>query len=61
MILRDDGTRLNPVALRLTSPSEFDLMAEKAGLRLRERWGNWSRTLPYMAESRAHISFYEPA
>ncbi|WP_283134509.1 class I SAM-dependent methyltransferase [Rhizohabitans arisaemae] len=60
VILRNDGVRLNPVALRLTSPAEFDLMANQAGLRLRERWGNWARTAPYVADSRAHISFYEP-
>lgn len=60
VVIRNDGVRLNPVALRLTTPAEFDLMAEKAGMRLRERWGNWSRTIPYLAGSRAHVSFYEP-
>lgn len=49
---------LHPMALRLTSTAEFDLMAGAAGLRLEERWGDWSRTHPYLRDSRSHISFY---
>jgi hypothetical protein len=54
----DGSVRLNPIALRLTSTYEFDLMAQLAGLKLLERWGNWERTSPYLSDSRAHISFY---
>jgi len=39
-------------------PAELDLMAQLAGLRLRERWANWNRE-PFTSESRSHISVYE--
>jgi hypothetical protein len=38
------GIQLLPVALRYCWPSELDLMAQLAGLRLRERYSDWSRT-----------------
>jgi len=37
------GVRLNPVVQRYAWPSELDLMARIAGLRLKERWSGWSR------------------
>jgi SAM-dependent methyltransferase len=37
------GVRLNPVVQRYAWPSELDLMARIAGLRLKERWGSWTR------------------
>jgi len=37
------GTHLRPVALRYSWPSELDLMAQQAGLRLRERYSGWNR------------------
>jgi SAM-dependent methyltransferase len=61
IIMMDGTIRLNPISLRLTTTFEFDLMAELAGLKLLERWGNWERTTPYLANSRAHISFYGPS
>jgi hypothetical protein len=39
-------------------PSELDLMAQLAGMRLRERYNDWART-PFTAVSRQHISVYE--
>src|SRR5262249_13392854 len=39
--LTDGGVRLLPVELRYAWPSELDLMARLAGLRLRERFGDW--------------------
>ncbi|HET9143882.1 class I SAM-dependent methyltransferase [Actinophytocola sp.] len=60
VILTDGSVRLNPISLRLTTTHEFDLMAQLAGLRLQERWGNWERTTPYLPTSRAHISLYTP-
>jgi hypothetical protein len=36
----------------------MDLMAELAGLRLRERWGSFSKT-PFTATSAQHVSVYE--
>jgi SAM-dependent methyltransferase len=39
-------------------PSELDLMAQLAGMRLRERWGGWKRE-PFTGESRKHVSIWE--
>lgn len=52
------GPRFLPVAHRYCWPSELDLMARLAGLRLRERYGDWAGA-PFDARSRAHISVYE--
>lgn len=56
--LSANGMRLHPVMLRYCWPSELDLMAQLAGLRLRERHSTWTRT-PYDSDSRSHISVYE--
>ena len=56
--LREQGARLIPFRLRYAWPSELDLMAQLAGLRLSERWGGWDRA-PFTAASRQHISVYE--
>jgi SAM-dependent methyltransferase len=37
------GIRLNPVVQRYAWPSELDLMARIAGLRLKQRWAGWKR------------------
>ena len=52
------GIRLYPVQIRYAWPSELDLMARLAGLRLRERWADWHRA-PFSAASGRHISVYE--
>jgi len=43
---------------RYVWPSELDLMAELAGMRLRERWEGWKRE-PFTGESRKHVSVWE--
>ncbi len=43
---------------RYVWPSELDLMAMLAGMRLRERWSDWMRS-PFRADSRTHISVWE--
>ncbi len=43
---------------RYAWPAELDLMAELAGMRLRERWADWVRS-PFTGESYAHISVWE--
>jgi len=43
---------------RYVWPSELDLMAHIAGMRLRERWSDWDRE-PFTGESRSHISVWE--
>jgi SAM-dependent methyltransferase len=41
-------------------PSELDLMARLAGIRLVERWANWRRA-PFTGDSPSHISVWEKA
>jgi SAM-dependent methyltransferase len=43
---------------RYVWPSELDLMARLAGLTLRERWSDWTRS-PFTSESRTHVSVWE--
>jgi SAM-dependent methyltransferase len=43
---------------RYVWPSELDLMAELAGMTLRERFGGWNRE-PFTAESTKHVSVWE--
>ncbi len=50
--------KLFPVAIRYAYPAELDLMAQLAGLRLKERWSNWQRD-KFDANSTKHISVYE--
>jgi SAM-dependent methyltransferase len=59
VVLKDnEAVRLYPVQIRYAWPSEIDLMAQLAGMRLRERWGSWQRT-PFDADSGKHVSIYE--
>jgi SAM-dependent methyltransferase len=46
------------IPFRYVWPAELDLMAQLAGLRLRERWGGWRRE-PFTSESRQHVSIWE--
>src|SRR6185503_11621459 len=55
VVLTDGSVRLYPIKIRYAWPSELDLMAQLAGLRLRERWSNWQKT-PFDSESGKHIS-----
>ena len=43
---------------RYVWPSELDLMAQLAGLTLRERWSDWERQ-PFTSDSRQHVSVWE--
>jgi SAM-dependent methyltransferase len=43
---------------RYVWPAELDLMARLAGMTLRERWSDWTRT-PFTSESTKHISVWE--
>ena len=49
-----------PIELRYVWPSELDLMARLAGLRLRERWSDWQGG-QFTAASQSHVSIYERA
>ena len=46
------------IPFRYTWPSELDLMAELAGMRLRERWSGWKRE-PFTSESRKNVSVWQ--
>ncbi|MFD9903436.1 class I SAM-dependent DNA methyltransferase [Streptomyces sp. NPDC059063] len=46
------------IPFRYVWPAELDLMARLAGLRLRDRWEDWSRA-PFTAESSRHVSVWE--
>jgi SAM-dependent methyltransferase len=54
----DGGFERFSIPFRYVWPSELDLMARLAGMRLRERWGSWSRE-PFTSESRRHVSVWE--
>lgn len=56
---RTDGQweRLS-IPFRYVWPAELDLMAQLAGMRLRDRWAGWRRE-PFTSESRAHVSVWQ--
>ncbi|MEO3974618.1 class I SAM-dependent methyltransferase [Streptomyces sp. CAU 1734] len=54
----DRGTEHWSIPFRYVWPSELDLMARLAGLRLRDRWEGWTKE-PFTGESRAHVSVWE--
>ena len=51
------GIRFNPVVQRYVWPSELDLMARIAGLRLHARYGGWSGE-PFRTSSDLHVSVW---
>jgi len=57
VVLSGAGVRLYPIVTRYAWPSELDLMARIAGLRLKERWAGWNRE-PFTAASSTHVSVY---
>ena len=46
------------IPFRYVWPAELDLMAQLAGLQLRDRWAGWGRE-PFTSESRQHVSIWE--
>jgi SAM-dependent methyltransferase len=56
--LVDGELERNSIPFRYAWPAELDLMAEMAGMRLRERWSGWRRE-PFTSESRSHVSVWE--
>lgn len=53
-----DVWRYASLPFRYVWPSELDLMARLAGMRLRDRWAGWRRE-PFTGDSDAHVSVYE--
>jgi hypothetical protein len=58
LFITEGGIKLYPIQIRYAWPSELDLMAELAGLRLRWRWSGWQRE-SFTEKSQKHISVYE--
>jgi SAM-dependent methyltransferase len=57
ILFREGGIRLFPLATRAVWPSEMDLMARLAGMRLRSRYGGWHGER-FTASSKRHVSTY---
>ena len=56
--VRDGQIMRSSGPFRYVWPSELDLMADMAGLRLRERWSDWERS-PFTSLSDKHVSVWE--
>jgi SAM-dependent methyltransferase len=57
--IADDGTAEHvSMPFRYVWPAELDLMAQLAGMRLRERWAGWNREL-FTNDSDTHVSVWE--
>jgi SAM-dependent methyltransferase len=54
----DGRVERSSIPFRYAWPSELDLMAELAGMRLRDRWSGWKRE-PFTSDSRKHVSVWE--
>ena len=59
VVLGSAGIQIHPVRIRYSWPSELDLMAELAGLRLHARLSDWTGRR-FAAADRRHISVYAP-
>ena len=46
------------IPFRYAWPAELDLMAQLAGMTLRDRWSGWQRE-PFTSDSRQHVSVWE--
>jgi SAM-dependent methyltransferase len=54
----DGSLERTSIPFRYVWPAELDLMAELAGMRLRDRWSGWKRE-PFTSDSRNHVSVWE--
>ncbi len=54
----DGRVERSSIPFRYAWPAELDLMAELAGMSLRERWSGWRRE-PFTSDSRNHVSVWE--
>ena len=55
--VRDGRIEKSSGPFRYVWPAELDLMAEMAGMELRERWSGWKRE-PFTSDSRQHVSVW---
>ena len=58
--IREGRAEHSSMPFRYVWPAELDLMAQLAGMRLRERWAGWTKE-PFISESRSHVSVWEKA
>jgi SAM-dependent methyltransferase len=58
IILSGERPEYRAVPFRYVWPSELDLMAQLAGMRLRNRWQDWTGT-PFTDDSTRHVSIWE--
>lgn len=58
--VRDGRGWYNPVPFRYVWPSELDLMARLAGMRLQHRWSGWQGE-EFTSESTKHVSVWRSA
>jgi hypothetical protein len=56
--VEDGRGEYRSIPFRYVWPSELDLMAQLAGLGLRDRWDGWTGN-PFTSESRQHVSVWE--
>ena len=56
--IADGRGEYNSIPFRYVWPAELDLMAQLAGMRLRDRWDGWTRA-PFTSESDQHVSVWE--
>lgn len=55
--IREDGIRLRPWKIRFTGVEELDAIADSAGLRLGDRWEDWTGRA-FTSDSGHHVSVY---
>jgi SAM-dependent methyltransferase len=56
--LVDGRFERHSIPFRYVWPAELDLMAQLAGMSLRERWSGWKRE-PFTSDSRKHVSVWQ--
>jgi SAM-dependent methyltransferase len=56
--VEDGRGEYRSIPFRYVWPAELDLMARLAGMRLRDRWEDWTRQ-PFTSESGQHVSVWE--
>ena len=59
LFVSESGIKLYPVQVRYSWPTELDLMAQLAGMRLRERWGDWDGSPFTAAKRKPHLDLRE--
>ncbi len=56
--IRNQKVELSSIPFRYVWPSELDLMARIANLKLKARWGGWKKE-PFTNTSRYHVSVWQ--